>query len=300
MTYNGRMGISEEARPGVAPDSSGRPAGTMFAALYGELAVHPWRDAAAASQDPYSLFHHRSLAMGWLTDTGTVAEVRTDPTTGREEERRVADVGAEGLWDMHEAGPDQPGSGPDSSWVAWFQVGTDPVPADRPLPVHPFLCCAGDVVAQFGTLRLQTVQVLLPVQDLHATPRRAVMPSLHTIGWFSERDPGSRAQVRVTVDSGQEPAIAAAAPEILSWLQRDEQDAFVCDSYSLADHDPLPEQHPAIEYHWNGPSLHRATFRGTLVEWSLDAVGWLAGFLADASARHDVTTPLLLTASRAD
>lgn len=300
MSGDDRRDNSEEAQPGVHPDSPGRPAGTMFAALYGELTLHPWRDPAAASEDMYSLFHDRSLAMGWLSDVGGLVEFRTDPATGRVEGHEIGDVGAEGRWGMHEAGPELPGCGPASSPVAWFQVGTDPVPADRPLPVHPFLCCADDVVARFGTLRLQAVQVLLPVQDLHATPRRAVMPSLHTVGWFSECDPRSSTQVRVTVDSGQEPSIPAAAPEMLSWLQRDEQDAFVCDSYSLTDHDPLPEQHPAVDYHWNGPPLHRATFRGTLVEWSLDAVGWLAGFLADASARHGVTTPILLTASRSN
>ena len=41
---------SEEARPGLAP--GGRwPAGTMFAALYGELAPHPWRDPDTAQDD---------------------------------------------------------------------------------------------------------------------------------------------------------------------------------------------------------------------------------------------------------
>jgi hypothetical protein len=39
--------------------------------------------------------------------------------------------------------------------------------------------------------------------------------------------------------------------------------------------------------------------RGDLIEWSCDAVGWLAEAIADAAARHDVHTPLLLTVARA-
>jgi len=60
-----------------------------------------------------------------------------------------------------------------------------------------------------------------------------------------------------------------------------DQDVFVGESQSLADHDPLTMEHPFDDSFGNGPSLHRATFHGTLAEWSLDALGWLGGFLAD-------------------
>ncbi|MFY1692524.1 hypothetical protein [Plantactinospora sp. WMMB782] len=40
------------------------------------------------------------------------------------------------------------------------------------------------------------------------------------------------------------------------------------------------------------------TFDGTLAEWSVDALGWLAGFLADLGAGHGVRGPLLFTARR--
>jgi len=40
---------------------------TMFAALYGELVLHPRPDPLAElSEDAYSLFYARSAAMGWL------------------------------------------------------------------------------------------------------------------------------------------------------------------------------------------------------------------------------------------
>ncbi|KWW97422.1 hypothetical protein TH66_17310 [Carbonactinospora thermoautotrophica] len=284
-------GNSEEARPGLAPGARS-PAGTMFAALYGELAPHPWRDPDTA-QDAYFLFHTRSLAMGWLDDITTAVR----KTAGGIEER---ELGAAGLWSMNDAGRDHPLAAPEASLVAWFQVGVEPVFDDRPLPVQPFLRCAGDAVARIGSLMLQAVQVLLPVQglDTSSRPEYARMPSLLTAGWFGDCDPQSRTPVRVTLDSGQAPSIPSAAPQMRELMSRLDQDVFVCESHSLADHDPLTMKPPFDDSFWNGPSLHRATFHGTLAEWSLDALGWLGGFLADLSARQGVTTPLLFTASR--
>jgi hypothetical protein len=124
------------------------------------------------------------------------------------------------------------------------------------------------------------------------------MPSLLTAGWFGDCDPRARTPVRVTLDSGQATSIPSAAPHMRERMSRLDQDVFVCDSYSLADHDPLTMPPPFDDSFWNGPPLHRATFHGTLAEWSPDALGWLGGLLADLSARHGVTTPLLLTAVR--
>jgi hypothetical protein len=267
--------------------------GTMFAALYGELAPHPWRDPGA-DQDAYSLFYNRSLAMGWLDDIGGVVR----KTAWGIEER---EVGAAGLWGMNDAGQDHPRAAPEASLIAWFQVGVEPVPGDRPLPVQPFLRCAGDAAARIGTLRLQAVQLLLPVQglDSRSRPEYAPIPSLRTAGWFGDGDPRSRTPVRVTLDSGQAPSIPSAAPQMRDRMRRLDHDVFVCESHALTDPEPLTMQPPFDDSFWNGPPRHRATFQGTLAEWSLDALGWLGGFLADLSARHGVTTPLLFTASRA-
>jgi len=74
---------------------------TMFAALYGELVLHPRRDPLAElSEDAYSLFYARSAAMGWLTP--------------------AVEGAAGGLWGMNdaEAGP---GSGPRPTRVACFR-----------------------------------------------------------------------------------------------------------------------------------------------------------------------------------
>jgi hypothetical protein len=68
----------------------------------------------------------------------------------------------------------------------------------------------------------------------------------------------------------------------------------------LTDDDDMVLKPAVIDELWLGPGHHRATFRGTLAEWSLDALGWLAAFLADASSRHGLSTPSMLTAKRSE
>lgn len=256
--------MSNVARPGLAPGSRG-VAGTLFAALYGELTPHPDR-VPGTDRDPYIQFHDRAQAMGWL----------------------------DSLWGMNDAGTEHPLAAPDSSLVTWFQVGADSVPGGRPLPVQPFLRCAGDVTARLGTLRLQAAQVLLPAHslDVSARPEPARMPSLLTAAWFD--DVRSATPVQVTVDSGQDPAIPVAAPRIQELLGTLPQNVFRCESRT--ERDPLPP--PLPDTVWAGPPRHRVTFQGTLAEWSLDAIGWLGGFLADLAAREGASVPLLLTVSR--
>lgn len=260
----------------------------MLAALYGELVPHPWRDPLVASSDAYSLFVARSSAMGWLTEAEENA--------------------SGGLWGMNDAGQD-PVSGSRPARVAWFQVSlTTPVPQGRPLPVQGFLSCAGDVVARIGTARLRAVRVLLPVQDLGAPQGAssrvsAVMTLLQDAGWFADGDPGLRARARVTLDGGQDPSIRSAAPEMLRWMRQFDQDVFSCESVSVTDDgddDGVVLEPAVVDEVWLGPARHRATFHGVLVEWSLDALGWLAAFLAEAGFRHGVGTPLMLTARRSE
>ncbi|MDI3341881.1 MAG: hypothetical protein QJR03_15255 [Sphaerobacter sp.] len=231
-------------------------------------------DPAVASEDAYSLFYNRSLAMGWLT-------------TGRK--------GAPaGFWGMNDAALDL-NSDSQPPRVAWFQVGlTEPIPAGRSLPVQAFLACVDDVVARMGSLRLEAIRVLLPLHSLPTPPDDGAIGSY---GWFADADPRRRTRVRVTLDGGQDPTIRAAAPEMLRWMQQRIQVVFRCDSFSLADDDAVFLQPEMTDGLWP-PAQHRVTFRGTLAEWSLDALGWLAAFLADAASRHGVTNPLMLTACR--
>jgi hypothetical protein len=255
---------SNEARPGLVQGSRG-VAGTLYAALYGELTPRPDR-VSDTDRDLYIQFHDRAQAMGWL----------------------------DRLWGMNDAGLEHPLATPGSSLVSWFQVGVDSVPDDRPLPVQPFLRCAGDVTARLGALRLQTVQVLLPAQslDITARPQQSRVPSLSTAAWFN--DVRSVTSLRVTVDSGQDPVFPVAAQRVHHWLDQLDQNVFRCGS--LIEWEPMPP--PLPDTVWLGPPRHRVTFQGTLAEWSLDAIGWLGGFIADLAAREGAGVPLLLTVSR--
>jgi len=269
------------AAPEPAVFGTGAAAKSMYAAFYGDLA--PPVPLAELSQDAYSLFYARSAAMGWLTP--------------------AEDGAAGGLWGTNdaEAGRD---SGPLPHRVAWFQVTlSEPFPAGV-VPVQPLLSCAGDVMARLGALRLEAVQVLLPGQDApaggdFASPSsiRVARPLLDTLNWFGDRNPRLRAPARVTLDGGPDPSVRAAAPAIAQWIEEVNQDVFACDSFSLADGDHLVLRPTPLDERPD-TSHHRVTFHGTLAEWSLDAVGWLAAFLADVGSRHGVSTTLMLSADR--
>lgn len=266
-------------------DASIRPNSTMFAALHGELTLHPWRDPVTPESDAYSLFYARSSAMEWLANASE------------------SELG--GTWGMNDAEQD-PVSGSQPSRRTWFQVSlVDQIPASRPLPVQAFLACAGGAVARIGTLRLEAVKVLLPVESLNTSAGasshlNAVGNLLQDSGWFADCNPHLSTQVQVTLDGGQDSSIRSAAPGMLQRMQKVRQDVFACDSFSLKDDDAVVLQPAITEALWLGPGQHRATFHGTLIEWSLDALGWLGAFLATVSSEHGVSTPLMLTVKRSE
>lgn len=253
----------------------------MFAVLHGTLAPHPWRDPESAEADAYSLFHARSSAMRLLT--------------------AAVEGASGGVWGMNDAGADSPVDA-DSSRIAWFQVGiTDH--AERFLPVQAFLSCADAVLERIGTSRLDAVQILLPL-DPSGTPQQAVSDASATPGiaeahWFADPDPGWRTEVRVTLDGGRsESPLASVAATIAARIQETHQAVFACESVSLAGESDLALQPAAYAGVWPGPSSNRATLHGTLTEWSLDAVGWLVGFLADVVSQHSVSGDVMVTVSR--
>ncbi|MEH1014033.1 hypothetical protein V6U90_13100 [Micromonospora sp. CPCC 206060] len=274
------------AQPGLVPGSH-RTAGTMFAALYGELVPHAWRNPDS-ELDAYSLFYHRSIAMGWLDDRSAGGGV---------EDRMLR---APGLWGMNDAGWDHPLADPGAGLISWFQVGTSAVADDRPLPVQPFLRCAYDATARAGTPHLSAVQVLLPVQGLDpaSRPPYAPIPAILTKQWFAEWAPEARTMVEFNINSGRDPSIPAAAQQLTDHLGRLMQDVFVCESHDVAGQEAILRP-PFDDRSWNGPPLHGVVLRGELAEWSCDAIGWLAEIVADSTARLGVRSPLLLTVTRA-
>ncbi|WP_426564182.1 hypothetical protein ACPPVT_22210 [Angustibacter sp. McL0619] len=260
----------------------------MFAALYGRFIEHG--GAPDWDADPYALFYRRSLAMGWLDDlefhprVGVAAEVRP---------------GGAGLWSMNDAGFGEGGPSSDTWPALWFQIGVDPLPTERPLPTQPFLRCAGDAASQLGVLDLQAVQVLLPLQVLgDASDDLRLSTSLVTADWFSPRtDSHSLTSVRLTLEGG------AAAD--LGTISVDDIVADVngCDQRILTLTIGTDKLGPLIpppfpDYFWGGPVSARVGLEGDLYDWSLDAIGWLAGFLGDICARRAIHSPLLLTVAR--
>lgn len=267
--------------------ASRQNAGTMFAALYGELTPHPWR-GPESDGDAYSLFYQRSLAMGWLDgrDGGTT-------TAGKH-------AGASGLWSMNDAGWDHPLAPAEPQLAAWFQVEVEAVARDRPLPVQPFLRCAGDTADRVGVLQLEAVQVLLPVQGLVASrrPPEALGASMQTLQWFREGGDKSPVQVDVDVDSGWDPALSVFTDQFADRFDRLSQKVFV----RTLDMVVTPEAvvAPLFGSFWNGPSSHRLRLQGELSEWSLDAIGWVGGLIADTGAKLGIGSSLLFTVTRAD
>lgn len=275
-------------QPGIAPTA--RPtAGTMFAALYGNLVPHAWHDPAT-EHDAYQLFHQRSLAMGWLDDRagageGTASGGRTHA--------------APGLWAMNDAGCSHPLAAPEPSLISWFQVEASAPADDRPLPVQPFLRCAQDTTERIGAVRLTAVQVLLPVQgiDASARPPYTMMPSMRTPDWFGECDPQARVSVKVRIDGGLDPSIPAVAPQFVRRVVPPDQNVFAggIDEVFPPGGFPAP---PFDDRFWNGPPLHAMTLSGELAEWSCDAIGWLAATVADSAAHIGIHTPVLFTIVR--
>lgn len=263
----------------MSPISSARGTRTLFAGLYGELT--PRLGLPELAMDAYGLFYGRSVALGWLTEAREGA--------------------SGGLWGMNDAEVSF-GSGQLPRRVAFFQVVlTEPTP-DSLLPVQAFLACAGDTVARLGDLRLSAVQLLLPRRGppeagivRSKTGARVSRPLVKSLIWFGDGD--ARVPVRVTLDGGTDPSVHDAADKIFHWAREIQQDVFVADSLSLDEGhlvlDQPPLDPPEMVY-----AHHRITLKGMLAEWSLDALGWLASFLADGSTRNGVGGSLLLSADR--
>ena len=281
----------DEAVPGVAPGSR-MSTGPMFAALYGRLTPHAWR-TADSDRDPYSLFYQRSLALGILDDRGFIVSRTADGDVTRP-------VGAAGLWATNDAGFRDQLPSADQSLLSWFQVGVEIVPADRPLPAQVFLRCAGEATQQLGTLELDAVHMLLPVDGLDVSSRAepALAPSLQTASWFDETDPHARRPIQLKIESGRSALFETNIEKLTRWVIELDQNVF-SNVRTMDLSDSMTSVKPPFDDTFrSGPATRSTIVSGSLVEWSLDAIGWLCAFVGDLAARLGATAPLLLTIQR--
>jgi hypothetical protein len=254
----------------------------VIAALYGELEQYPWWSDPHVDSPPfdlYGLFYARSSAMGWLTEA-----VEGAPNGG--------------FWGMNEGEHD---ASPGPHWIAWCQVDlTNPAAAGR-IPLQPLLICLGDAVARIGTPQVSAIQIALPALEPGPPSSDSALRALtfDDASWFLGGDPQSTTGIRVTLDGGRHPQIRAAAPDMLESMISAQR--VVSFDSLLPPDDDLGTPDPYFgDSTWPGPTQHRVTMRGTLVEWSLDALGFLAALVAAAASHHGVSVPWMLTVKRVD
>ena len=218
---------SVTAQPGMVPGAR-RAAGTMFAALYGELVPHGLARSRVRARRLFPV----------LPPSARYGLARRQVGRGGSAERMLR---APGLWGMNDAGWNHPLAATEAGLISWFQVEASAVAGDRPLPVQPFLQCAQDATARAGRPNLSAVQVLLPVQGLDpaSRPPYAPVPSMLTKEWFAECVPEGRTPVEVNINSGRDPSIAAVAPQLTDHLDHLDRDVFVCGSHDVASQDAV-------------------------------------------------------------
>ncbi len=81
--------------------------------------------------------------------------------------------------------------------------------------------------------------------------------------------------MKVDINSGRDPSIAAVAPQLTDHLRHLDQDVFVCESQDFAGRDAVL---PSLfnDSSWKGPPLHDVVSRGELAEWRVMRLGgWL-------------------------
>lgn len=245
----------------------------MFVALFGGLVPHPWR-GPEPDQDAYSLFVQHSMAMGWLNEEG-------------------------GLWSMNDAGWNHPLAAAEPTLMSWFQVEVEAVDDDSPLPVQPFLHCAGEVTARAGGLDLSAALVLLPTQGLSRSERVGhwALPSMRTAHWFEPADPALKTKVEVCLDLGSDRANPTVIQQLKSRLDHLDQHVFER-THCAAGENGGGISPPFDDSFWNGPPVQHVILGGELVEWSLDGIGWLAEVIADCVARLGCHSPVVMSIER--
>jgi hypothetical protein len=247
---------------------------TIFLGVYGALRPHPWLAAGELTQDAYSLFYARSCAMGWLADASA-------PSSASPAAR----------WGMNDAGQDWSDAA-GTSRVAWFQVALfGPPDGDKSLPIQPLLACAESTLNRVGSLRLDGLQLLLPIHSSGVASRQIQAGR----NWFA-MSAATLHPIRVTLDGGESSLVRDQLQEIAESVNDIVHGGELLSNTrwtSQATTHPLSP--PVVDELWLGKEHHTATLYGTLSEWSFDSLGWTVSVLAEACRRSGAHTSVLVS-----
>ena len=148
-------------------------------------------------------------------------------------------------------------------------------------------------------------QILLPErgqpsagQAASPSGQRLASSLIDAANWFDHRSPDRLARIRVTLDGGPDPAVSSAVSDLAERLRGLRPSVFTCESWSLDQEDHLIMWPAPFDADDSYPH-HRVSLLGTLPEWSLDSLGWLAAMLSDVITRQGITSPIMFSADKA-
>ena len=240
----------------TAPSSS-VPSCPLFAEVFGSLDEHA--DLPRLQQDIYRLLVTRSRSRGWLSSP--------------EQDRRA------GRWGMNDAGSDVLRAD-ESGRVAWAQVSVEGF-QDCTTPLHLLLACMEDVVSRFATIRLQALNLVIPIFGRQES-QAAILENLN---WF-ERSV-EQADFAIVVGTGQGPSAPEAASKILERVS-----STLGRVYEFYDIHPVDDVRVASGRNVIDPSVWNVVVEGgglgriRAPEWSLDFLALIARSVVHAA--HDL------------
>jgi hypothetical protein len=180
-----------------------------------------------------------------------------------------------------------------ASRVAWFQVGIDEHRlTGANFPFHPLLACAADSLGRVGTLDVQAVQLLVPLQTAGAPTLISSVPN-----WFNICDPAARIGVRVTLDSGEDPVMPQVADELAELVSTLARAPFEIEPF-FADSAHVQLQPEVTDGFWLGEGRHPVSFDAIAPDWTLDSIAWIANLFAESCRRIGVKTSVLINVGR--
>lgn len=239
--------------------------------LFGSLSLRPPFSDGSSAEDPYSLFVSYAASLGW------------DAVHTRRSQAAY--------WGMHDAAPEFAHTGR----VTWFQVGLHkPRFPHSPSPILPLLHTAVTTTQRAGELDLDGVQLLLPLSYISDLTSRLSNSS----NWFSDIRSSTRVRAMLTIDSGSSPDIFERRAAISSVFNLFVQDTVAAVMHLASQDKWVAHESSAAAPLWSGEEHSRVTFELSLIEWSIESLGYVVSAAAEACREARVTCPVLFDIAR--